>query len=289
MEIKEALITPATAAKWLEIGNVNNRAVRDRTVERYARDMKAGLWRLTHQGIAFGPNNELLDGQHRLWAIVESDVPIRMMVARGVNLDAQTVIDDNLPRSAGDAIKFRTGANVRSVELAIAKRILLETLHTQASRQETIRVFTKHREAIGFAASCFTRMVRGVTTAAVMTPIARAFYSVEHDRLQRFAEILTDGRLDSKDEDAALTLRNWLMEGALVKAGTSREMAIYGKTERALYAFLRGERITNLYAATTELFPIPEDLAEPRILTTRKVRTITAAGVVQSITRSAAR
>ena len=41
-----------------------------------ARDMKAGHWRLTHQGIAFDPAGVLIDGQHRLWAIVESDTTL---------------------------------------------------------------------------------------------------------------------------------------------------------------------------------------------------------------------
>ena len=35
----------------------------------------------------------------------------------------------------------------------------------------------------------------------------------------------------------------------------------YGKTERALQAYLAGEQLGKLYAATTELFPLPEDRA----------------------------
>lgn len=272
MEIRETLVTPAQALKWLE-GNTHNRALRDRTVQRYARDMKAGQWRLTHQGIAFGPDGTLLDGQHRLWAVVESDTAIKVMVARGVPADVQSVIDDNLPRSATDAIKLRTGTTVKPVEIAIAKRILAETLHAQATRQESINVFNKHREAIGFTVAAFPRAVRGVTTTSVMTPIARAWYSVDRDKLARFCEILCTGRIDTDEEDAALMLRNWLLEGAPVKkAGISREQVIYGKTERALSAFLDGETIAILYAATQELYPLPAALAEPKVSVSRKLR-----------------
>jgi len=278
MEIKETLITPATATTWLE-GNTHNRALRDATVQRYARDMAAGRWRLTHQGIAFGPDGTLIDGQHRLWAIVEADTAIRMMVARGVPADAQAVIDDNLPRTAVDALKLRHNTPAKNVEVAIAKRIISDTIHnSKPTRQEVIAVFTKHQPAIAFAASVFPRIIRGVTIAPVMTVIARAWYSHDRDRLARFAEILCTGRLESDTEDAALMLRNWLLEGAPVKKmGIGRDVAIYGKTERALSAFLHGDQIAHLYAATSELFPIPLELQEPRTSTPRKLKIAKAA------------
>jgi hypothetical protein len=278
MEIKETLVTPATAVKWLE-GNTHNRAVRDQTVQRYSRDMKAGRWRLTHQGIAFGPDGKLLDGQHRLWAIVEADTAVKLMVARGVPDDVQAVIDDNLPRSAGDALKLTRGVATRTVEIAIAKRILADTLHAKSTRQECIASFLKHQAAIAFASACFPRMVRGVTIAPVMTPVARAFYTQDRVQLSRFAEILTDGRLNHDNEDAALTLRNWLLEGAPVrKAGVGdlgRDGVIYGKTERALAAFLNGERPAHLYAATTELFPLPKGMEDERVAVSRRLRIAT--------------
>lgn len=35
----------------------------------------------------------------------------------------------------------------------------------------------------------------------------------------------------------------------------------YGKTERALLAFLTGEMLGRLYATTAELFPLPEEFS----------------------------
>lgn len=281
MEIKETLISPATAIAWLE-GNTHNRALRDSAVQRYARDMKAGRWRLTHQGIAFGPDGKLIDGQHRLWAIVEADTPIRMMVARGVSADAQAVIDDNLPRTAVDALKLRHGVQAKNVEVAIAKRILADTLHAKATRQEVIAIYSKHQEAIGFASLVFPRSIRGITIAPVMTPIARAWYSHDRVKLARFAEILTNGRINDDVEDTALILRNWLLEGAHVKkVGVDRDEVIYGKTERALSAFLNGEVIAILYAATQELFPLPAEMAEARVPVSRKLRIANPSGATK--------
>jgi hypothetical protein len=73
-------VTPAIADAWLAGCNSHNRKLVDVHVERLMREMKAGRWRLTHQGIAFSTNRVLLDGQHRLWAVSLSGVTVAMRV-----------------------------------------------------------------------------------------------------------------------------------------------------------------------------------------------------------------
>lgn len=77
-------ITPEKAKEMLEKNMKNNRNIRHDVVQRYARIMKAGGWNLTHQGIAFDTNGALIDGQHRLNAIIEANVPVEMMVTYDV-------------------------------------------------------------------------------------------------------------------------------------------------------------------------------------------------------------
>jgi hypothetical protein len=82
MSIKDArvvCITPEMAAKMLEKQN-GNRAVRTSVVKSYANDMACGAWKTTHQGIAFNANGELIDGQHRVAAIIMANKPINMLV-----------------------------------------------------------------------------------------------------------------------------------------------------------------------------------------------------------------
>jgi hypothetical protein len=73
------LITPEMAKEMLK-KNVSNRAIRKVVVKGYADDMLAGAWRTTHQGIAFNSNGDLVDGQHRLSAIVLANKPIEMLI-----------------------------------------------------------------------------------------------------------------------------------------------------------------------------------------------------------------
>jgi len=84
MESKVITITPDMARGMLEKNMKRNRPKRQEVIKRYARIMKAGGWNLTHQGIAFDDKGELIDGQHRLEAIIMANVPIAMMVTYGV-------------------------------------------------------------------------------------------------------------------------------------------------------------------------------------------------------------
>jgi hypothetical protein len=85
MESKVLMITPDMAREFLAKNMKNNRHVMKNTVHSYARMMRNGNWNLTHQGIAFDENGELVDGQHRLAAIAEANVPVEMMVTYDVH------------------------------------------------------------------------------------------------------------------------------------------------------------------------------------------------------------
>ena len=77
-------ITPELAREMLESNIKNNRRLSHDVVQRYARIMKAGGWNVTHQGIAIDTDMRLIDGQHRLNAIIQANVPVNMMVTYDV-------------------------------------------------------------------------------------------------------------------------------------------------------------------------------------------------------------
>lgn len=113
-EIEE--ITPAAAHIYLAF-NENNRTVRERDVESYAADMRSGHWMLTHQGIAFDETGELIDGQHRLLAVIKSGVTVKMPVSRGyaskssngIGLFTKDAIDRGRGRNTGDQLQISHG------------------------------------------------------------------------------------------------------------------------------------------------------------------------------------
>lgn len=105
-------IGPEQAMKILE-RNKANRPVRDRVVRTYARDMKAGNWRMTGEPIKIDSEGNLLDGQHRLWAIIESQATIPVMVVEGIATEAQKVMDTGAKRTVHDHLHFAGKQNTR--------------------------------------------------------------------------------------------------------------------------------------------------------------------------------
>lgn len=74
-------ITPEMAAKWLRENNEGNRAIKQTVVKKYAQDLINDHWRVTHQCIAFDSHGHLIDGQHRLSAVVLASKSMTAYVA----------------------------------------------------------------------------------------------------------------------------------------------------------------------------------------------------------------
>ncbi len=105
MTAKLELITPEIASAYLETMD-QNRAVSPDVVEKYGRDMNNLRWMVTTQGIGFSYEGRLIDGQHRLWAVVKTGVSAYTWVMRGLHPDAMRAVDDNRKRTFSDDLKI---------------------------------------------------------------------------------------------------------------------------------------------------------------------------------------
>jgi hypothetical protein len=99
-------LTPELAKKWLG-QNTHNRNLRQRVVNGYAADMAAGNWVEDGQSIKFSRTGVLLDGQHRLSAVAQSGVTVRMLVVSNLPESTQDVMDTGAKRVLGDVLKLR--------------------------------------------------------------------------------------------------------------------------------------------------------------------------------------
>lgn len=103
MRSKVQVVTPRKAAELLE-RNTANRPLSQRTVREFAQAMSRGEWRVTHQGIAIDTTGALVDGQHRLAAIIEADTPVEITVFTEVPVGAFDVLDTGRRRNAADVL-----------------------------------------------------------------------------------------------------------------------------------------------------------------------------------------
>jgi len=106
MEFKKMLITPNIAKEMLE-KNVSNRRVNHHIVNQYSSDMTKGQWKIdTGEVIKVSKTNIILDGQHRLLAIVKSNIPIYFHIAYNVEDNVFDVLDTGKIRNTTDIFKI---------------------------------------------------------------------------------------------------------------------------------------------------------------------------------------
>lgn len=119
MKVNRILITPSSAKELLEI-NVINRRVRKEVVASYARDMKNGKWRdNTGELIKISKSNVLLDGQHRLYAVIQSNVSSYFHVATDIEDDVFTVLDTGKMRGGSDVLQVYGAKNYTRISAII--------------------------------------------------------------------------------------------------------------------------------------------------------------------------
>jgi hypothetical protein len=79
MELSIRTISPKMAKEILD-KNFSNRRVDKRRVNQYAKDMIEGLWKTnTGEALKITKSNRFVDGQHRLHAIIQANIPVSIM------------------------------------------------------------------------------------------------------------------------------------------------------------------------------------------------------------------
>lgn len=125
MNIQNELITPQIAKEMLG-ANSKNRKVKADRVKKYAIDIELGKWvQNTGESIKIASSGELLDGQHRLMAIIKADKPIEMLVVRGLDENVFKVIDSGVSRSSADVLAIQGIKSQHACAAIILKRFNL--------------------------------------------------------------------------------------------------------------------------------------------------------------------
>jgi len=272
VRVEKWTVTPELALKWLET-NDNNRPVSQARVQQLAKDMTDGVFELTHQGIAFDSAGLLIDGQHRLWAVVESKKTVEMFV--GFGLDRSEVvhyIDDGRPRSMTDKLGYG-GIDTNKRRVSVVRTMLLHyrTQHFAGRSVEpgTYTWHNKHGRVRATAFAEFHELVRpavdfaldgcgGKAHACVAAAVGSAWYTQNHDRLAEFQQMLASGEISSKNDNSIIRLRDFLMNSGLTSGGESARCEIFVRACTALRAFCERRSLQKLYAVPTAPFPIPK-------------------------------
>jgi hypothetical protein len=216
MEATVETVTPETAFKWLE-NAARNRHVSDSVVRRYGADMLAGRWTLNGQGIIFDINGKLVDGRHRLTAIVATRSTVTMLVVRGAQPEAFETMDSGRTRTLSHVLAIEgrkntaaTGASARMAWAYAAGT----NLKYGSSRTELLGLIRLHPLVEDYTALIISRdhltKPLGVPRSALAAVLALA--NDDHQRDATVVEFV-DGFVTGEGlfhGDPRLTLRRWL-------------------------------------------------------------------------------
>lgn len=257
IEMKRENVTPERAQRYLNV-NKGNRKLREGHAEALARDMSEGKWTECAAPIVFYENGDIADGQHRLWAIVESDTTQTFMVVRNFPRDAGLNIDTGLPRTLVDNARISGADPDLSNELISVSRAVEhgQRMKDKSSSAEKLRLVSKHRDACKWTITHGPRG-RGIRNQCTMAAVARAWYAeADKEKLARFCKVLSDGQSDGEHESAAVALRNYLMTKKNAHLNQLfRETFL--KAQNAIKYFMRGKRLLIIKTTTDEAYPLP--------------------------------
>jgi hypothetical protein len=224
----DALITPDIARAMLAF-NVGNRPVTASRVAEHVKRLRNGSFILTHQGIAFSSGGVLNDGQHRLTAISEADIPARVNVTFGCNREEFSVVDQGKHRGVADLLAIR-GMKYYAVAAAIANALYSVQFGRAGSVQEIEAYALGLNQNILAAASSVAQSMNKISNPS---STGAAFYWIathsKQPSVMRKLEAFWHGMSAGENlTGCRLRLREWLLH----RASTSRDSKLIA-TDRA--------------------------------------------------------
>ncbi|WP_406297028.1 hypothetical protein OG948_15245 [Embleya sp. NBC_00888] len=266
-----AQITPEMAEILLSRAVVNRRLDWGQ-VDFLADSIIRGEWQLTHQGIALdGPLETgcLLDGQHRLNAIIKACVPVWIYVFEGLPRTAFPVLDTGKRRSGVDTLSS-TGEKYLPLLHSTIRHVLLfknmpdSSWSGNGSRIANGRILAAYnedsdmyREAVAMGRDVSKHVFASQTGVAVgyfVTTEAAPAVKVD----SWIVGLASGANLEIGDPRLALIKVPHMKKRGIKRRYTMREqVAIYIK---AWNAWVQEEKVENLRFKKTESMPIPVEV-----------------------------
>lgn len=226
-------VTPEIAREWLS-RNIGNRPASQAHVAKLERAIVAGKWKMTGDPIRFSKTGKLLDGQHRLQAILNSGMTVACVVMRDLDDEIFDVLDSGKGRQKSDVLFIELGLPVETCKvLASAVGWVLDYdrelygFHGKADKAEVLE-FVQINPAMIASAEYAQALPH-------QSPVPRSiaamfhFYAARRNQAsaERFLERFMVGAVDGAD-DNLLHLRNKCFTAKLVRRPISRT-AVFGQ------------------------------------------------------------
>jgi len=256
MEMRIETITPEIAAKYLG-QNDNNRPLQPSWVKRLTESMLRNEWTINGEAIKIGVSGNVLDGQHRLHAIIKSGASIQTVVMHNVSDQVFLTLDQGKRRSASDGFAIEGYTNTNT--LAAATRAAYAISHggdfgKYLSVPLMQSILMQHPSLPAWTAFFRSKSARNLFQSSIIAVAALAEEKHGHASVLAFMEPLFSG-INIDSESPMLVLRQRMIESRASRIVTrAQTQAAY--SIKTWNAYITNKKIGVLRWKSDEVFPV---------------------------------
>lgn len=257
IESRVETITPELATQYLS-RNRKNRTIRKRDVEAYAREIRRGTFQLTHQGIAFDTEDNLIDGQHRLMAIAMAGQPVQMMVTRGIPAATMKSIDRGAGRTMRDVMVLSdsggadvTRASKNAIMISAMSQLVEHGLkRVNLTTTEIIDLFAAFKDEVD---TVFNSAVnkKGIGRSQILSAAIAAMHAgVDKEAIEKFFRVFLRSDIRDCDDYNVQVVLNWRkqIDDAKLQGMAMNKRRVYIGTQNAIHHFVNNTQTTRINA-----------------------------------------
>lgn len=266
-EARVVTVTPAIASAYLAC-NTRNRKVSGRNYAVVHRAIMRGEWKLNGEAIKIARDGTVLDGQHRLHAVVESGVPIQTFVIENLEPETQDTMDTGKSRSITDVLAIR-GEHQTAMLAAVLRRIYIYESHglraaTMASypttNHEVLAFYDANKWVQSYVAPARSVGGRARLPGSLTGLLMHVFSRIDHGDSAYFFDRLGDG--ENLPSDSPIYVLRRALELLADSKGATNQTYLAAITVKAWNKFRAGEPVGHLRfapgGANPEKFPEPK-------------------------------
>lgn len=259
-DAKIMTITPEIAKDMLA-KNTRNRRLCQNTVAGLADKIKNGYWEDANgETIKIRKDGSTADGQHRLYAVVVSGVPIITWVITGLDNNVGRGIDVGRKRNVADVARLESGDSwYNNSKVALIRFMFLfnnpSYKFNSSVMQEIVNRDPQVKDRINYAYTNVTTE-KNFCSAPFLAAVATAYHYVDEHRLDKFCSIINTGTDADKDTDqAAVVIRDWTLRNIVHRSFKSRK-DFFLRAQRAIKLFSDKKKCTRILEQSRVHYPL---------------------------------
>jgi len=209
--------------------------------------------------ILFFPDGTLADGQHRLMAVVASNVAIRFSVVTGVPFESKLNHNQGKLASAADVIRMTLGSddvygvNTRRAAQYCRSICEIEQGRRRASSGEIVQLFGTFKFGLELIGPYSASNKKGTGRVACWAGIIAASYYVDPDTIKRFCSLFAGMENPVCEyESVPMRLANDMLRNT--EQGAVDRKKTFLKVQRAIKAFVDKEPLAKFIAPSSILY-----------------------------------